>query len=140
MNNEERKDSLLPPPELLERYESVYKGITKDLVKLVEKEQGHRHALQKKYLNHFRCGQFFGGVFFTAVIFSIFCLAKEHHIEMAYAMSAMFGLLIVLILMQYRKDKNNAIMRKSMNNNRNNNNRRNNNSNNNRRPPRKNNQ
>lgn len=121
MNNiEEKKDILLPPPELLERYESIYKGMSKDLVKLVEKEQEHRHEMQNKYLMHFKCGQFFGGIFLTAIIFMIFCLILHHHYEMGLIMTAMFGLLIILILIQYRKDKNNAIMKKSMNNNRNN--------------------
>ena len=61
MNNlqQEKKETLLPPPELLERYEGISKGLSKDLVELVKKEQEHRHKLQDKYLAHFRYGKIF---------------------------------------------------------------------------------
>ena len=32
MNNMQQKETLLPPPELLERYEGISKGLSKDLV------------------------------------------------------------------------------------------------------------
>lgn len=117
MNNiQEKKETLLPPPELLERYESISKGLSKELVGLVKKEQEHRHKLQEKYLLHFRCGQLFGSLFLLYVIFMIFDLARHGDFALAYLMAAMFGLLIVLILLQYKKDKISAIIRNSSKN------------------------
>ena len=115
MNNmtQEKKEILLPPPELLERYESISKGLSKDLVEIVKKEQMHRHELQDKYLFHFRLGQLFGSLFLLATIYGIFDLAKSGHCIPAYIMMAIFGLLIVLILAQYKKDKSSAIIRNS---------------------------
>lgn len=124
-NNNERRETLLPPPELLERYEGISKGLSKNLIDLVKDEQKHRHRLQKKYLNHFRCGQFFGGMFLMYIMFMIFDLARYGDFALAYFMCAMFGLLIVLILMQYKKDKLSAVIRNSNKNiQQNNNNRR----------------
>ncbi len=115
MNNitQEKKEILLPPPELLERYESISKGLSKDLVEIIKKEQIHRHKLQDKYLLHFRLGQLFGACFLIYVIYMIFDLAKNGNFAIAYLMVAMFGLLIVLILLQYKKDKLSAIIRNS---------------------------
>ena len=77
--SQEKKETLLPPPELLERYESISKGLSKDLVELVKKEQEHRHKLQDKYLMHFRCGQFFGALFLIAVIYLVFDFEPHYH-------------------------------------------------------------
>lgn len=117
----ERKETLLPPPELLERYEGISKGLSKELVNLVKREQEHRHRLQNAYLMHFKMGQIFGAAFLIYVIYKIFEIATVGNIAVAYAMTAMFGLLIVLILLQYKKDKLSAVMRnsgKNFNNNR----------------------
>lgn len=111
--SQEKKETLLPPPELLERYESISKGLSKDLVELVKKEQEHRHKLQDKYLMHFRCGQFFGALFLIAVIYLVFDLAKCGHAEIAYTMLGIFAVIIILILMQYKKDKLSAVIRNS---------------------------
>lgn len=111
--NQEKKETLLPPPELLERYESISKGLSKDLVELVKKEQEHRHKLQDKYLMHFRCGQFFGALFLVVVIYLIFDLAKCGCLEIAYTMLGVFAFIIILILMQYKKDKLSAVIRNS---------------------------
>ena len=110
---QEKKETLLPPPELLERYEGISKGLSKDLVELVKNEQIHRHKLQDKYLMHFRLGQIFGSLFLICVIYMIFDLAKNGNPTVAYFMTAIFGLLIVLILLQYKKDKLSAIIRNS---------------------------
>ncbi len=124
---QEKRETLLPPPELLERYENISKGLSKDLVDLVKKEQIHRHKLQDRYLMHFRLGQIFGSLFLIYIIYMIFDLAKTGNFTIAYLMSAMFGLLIVLILLQYKKDKLSAIIRNSGKTNNGGQNRRNNN-------------
>ena len=110
---QEKKETLLPPPELLERYENISAGLSKDLVELVKNEQLHRHKLQDRYLMHFRLGQIFGSLFLIYVVYSIFELAKDGEFALAYLMTAMFGLLIALILSQYRKDKLSAVIRNS---------------------------
>ncbi|MDD2840024.1 MAG: DUF2335 domain-containing protein, partial [Rickettsiales bacterium] len=106
MNNmQEKRETLLPPPELLERYENISKGLSRDLLTLVKNEQEHRHKLQDKYFMHFRIGQIFGAVFLLYIISMVFELAKAGNIAIAYLMAGLFGLLIVLILFQYKKDK-----------------------------------
>ena len=97
MNNIQQKETLLPPPELLERYEGISKGLSKDLVDLIKKEQEHRHALQDKYLMHFRIGQIFGAIFLIYIISMVFETAKNGNFAIAYLMAGLFGLLIVLI-------------------------------------------
>lgn len=126
MNNmQEKRETLLPPPELLERYENISKGLSKELIELVKKEQEHRHKLQDKYLMHFRIGQIFGAIFLLYIISMIFELAKDGNIAIAYLMAGLFGLLIVLILFQYKKDKIRGITQNlNRNSNRNYNNRR----------------
>ena len=116
-NTNTRKETLLPPPELLERYEEVSKGLSKDLIDLVKAEQEHRHKLQDKYLMHFRLGQLFGAMFLLYSIYKITELAKAGNTVVAYTLSGIFGFLIVLILMQYKKDKLSAIIRNSKRNN-----------------------
>lgn len=124
-NNQEKKETLLPPPELLERYEGISKGLSRDLIELVKREQEHRHNLQRKYFFHFRCGQIFGAMFLLYIIYMIFELARYGNFTLAYFMTAMFGLLIVLILMQYKKDKLSAVIRNSVKSQQNSYNRRN---------------
>jgi len=124
-NMQEKKETLLPPPELLERYENISKGLSKDLIDLIKKEQEHRHKLQDKYFMHFRIGQIFGGIFLLYIISMVFELAREGYIAMAYSMAGLFGFLIILILFEYKKDRINGINKNlSRNLNRNHNNRR----------------
>lgn len=129
MNNmQEKKEMLLPPPELLERYESVSKGLANNLVDLVKKEQEHRHRLQNKYLTHFRLGQLCGIAVVLYVVYEIFDLVKRGQTNIAYIMSGIFALMFLLILAQYKKDKFSASVRnqhRNGNSNRHNNMRRN---------------
>lgn len=117
MNNIQQKETLLPPPELLERYEGISKGLSKDLVDLIKKEQEHRHALQDKYLMHFRIGQIFGAIFLIYIISMVFETAKNGNFAIAYLMAGLFGLLIVLILFQYKKDRMVSVARNTRNRN-----------------------
>ena len=114
--NQEKKESLLPPPELLERYEQISKGLSKNLVDLVKKEQDHRHKLQNKYLLHFRIGQFFGIIILSYIVYSIFDLFKNEKTIPAYILTTVFVALILFILGQYRKDRLKAVAKKSDNN------------------------
>ena len=113
MNNNTQKESLLPPPELLERYELIQKGLSKEFLDLVKKEQEHRHRMQNKYLFHFRIGQIFGASFLLYVIYGIFNLIKEGKLIPAYCTLGIFAIIILFILIQYRKDKLNAIIKNS---------------------------
>ncbi|HSQ97406.1 MAG TPA: DUF2335 domain-containing protein [Rickettsiales bacterium] len=112
MNNiQEKKETLLPPPELLERYENISKGLCKDLVELIKKEQTHRHKLQDKYLMNFRIGQIFGAAFLIYIITMIFELAKNGFLTTSYIMAGLFGVLILLVLSQYKRDRSNGFVK-----------------------------
>jgi len=121
INNDSRKEILLPPAELLEKYERVSPGSSKEIIKLVQQEQEHRHSLQKKYLFHYRLGQFFGLGYGIYLMYLIFDLFKAGQTNAAYILTAMFGFLIVLILQQYREDRTAAAKRNEQRNNYNNN-------------------
>lgn len=41
----------LPPPSLLNEYDSIVPGSAKDIVEMVKKEQEHRHYIQKKQVD-----------------------------------------------------------------------------------------
>lgn len=110
---ENRRDALLPPPELLRRYEEISKGLSKDLVKIVKEEQDHRHRLQKKYLMHYRLGQLIGTGCIVYTLIKIFELIKEGKENPAYVMAGIFAVLILLALKQYRYDKVGSQRRRS---------------------------
>ena len=95
MNNIQQKETLLPPPELLERYEGISKGLSKDLVDLIKKEQEHRHALQDKYLMHFRIGQIFGAIFLIYIISMVFETAKNGKLVAIKAVNGDEDLMVV---------------------------------------------
>lgn len=95
LNNTEQKDSLLPPPEIISRYKEL--GVGEDIIKLVKKEQEHRHVLQNKYQNNYRMGQFFGFLLCVLVIINIFYLIKIGFTIEAYSMLACFSILTIAI-------------------------------------------
>jgi uncharacterized membrane protein len=43
---------LLPPPDILERYERMLPGATERLLRMVEKQADHRHELEKMAVRH----------------------------------------------------------------------------------------
>ncbi|MFC1658947.1 DUF2335 domain-containing protein [Pseudomonadota bacterium] len=60
---QQKKDAVLPPPEVFERYEKILPGSSGELISLVKTEQEHRHKLQRGYLMSYRLGQLTGFVF-----------------------------------------------------------------------------
>lgn len=110
-DNKTQRDPLLPPPELLARYDDIEKGMSKKLVEIIKKEQEHRQSLQKKYLFHYRLGQLFGfgyGIFIMCKIFELAKMGKEN---VAYTLTVIFGVLTLVILSQYKKDRRSASIR-----------------------------
>ncbi|MBI5885617.1 MAG: DUF2335 domain-containing protein [Deltaproteobacteria bacterium] len=61
---EQRFSGPLPPPKILEQYERVLLGSAERILKMAEKEQGHRHSIQKQEVDGVfglqRWGQLFG--------------------------------------------------------------------------------
>ena len=113
-NNLEQKDSLLPPPEILVKYQELGKG--DDIIKLVKKEQEHRHLLQKKYQTNYRMGQLFGFILCALIIVNIFSLMKAGMKIESYIMLGIFSLLTIIICFITRTKKANT-KRTSTNNN-----------------------
>lgn len=102
-SSQERKDSLLPPPEILTKYEEL--GIGEDLIDLVQKEQEHRHNLQKKYLKAYRTGQLFSYILSLLFLYGIFILVKLDYVREAYVIMGLFVVLIIAITLIIRLDK-----------------------------------
>ena len=102
-NNLEQKDSLLPPPEILVKYQELGKG--DDIIKLVKKEQEHRHLLQKKYQTNYRMGQLFGFILCALIIVNIFSLLKAGMKIESYIMLGIFSLLTIIICFITRTKK-----------------------------------
>ena len=103
LNNENRKDSILPPPEILVKYEEL--GIGEDLIDLIKKEQEHRHSLQKKYARAYFCGQMFGFILSMTFIYEIFKLVQMEYMKEAYILFALFAILIIVITIILRSEK-----------------------------------
>lgn len=118
INNSEQRDSLLPPPEIISRYKEL--GVGEDIIKLVKKEQEHRHILQNKYQNNYRMGQIFGFLLCSLVIINIFKLIKIGLVFESYIMLISFSLLTVVICFLTRT-KTSIRRRTSLNNRKNNN-------------------
>lgn len=118
INNSEQRDSLLPPPEIISRYKEL--GVGEDIIKLVKKEQEHRHILQNKYQNNYRMGQIFGFLLCSLVIINIFKLIKIGLVFESYVMLISFSLLTVVICFLTRT-KTSIRRRTSLNNKKNNN-------------------
>lgn len=61
---EQRFSGPLPPPKILEQYERVLPGSAERILKMAEKEQGHRHSVEKTETDGIfglqRRGQLFG--------------------------------------------------------------------------------
>ena len=95
VNNIEQKDSLLPPPEILVKYQELGKG--EDIIKLVKKEQEHRHMLQKKYQLNYRMGQIFGFILCVLIIIGTFSLVNNGYSTEAYILLAIFFILTIAV-------------------------------------------
>ncbi len=111
LNNENKKDSILPPPEILARYEEL--GIGEDLINLIEKEQEHRHLLQKKYFRVYRCGQVFSFILSLLFVYELFKLIRMDYIKEAYIIFVLFAALIIIVTMILRSEKRNVQKRRA---------------------------
>lgn len=105
----EQKNSLLPPPEILEKYQQL--GINEDLVKLIKIEQEHRHKLQNKYLLNYRLGQTFSFVLCLFFLYIIFDLVKFGYKIEAYIILTVFVFLTLSVTILLRIN-NKIILRK----------------------------
>ena len=100
---EQQKDSLLPPPEILMKYQEL--GIGEDLLELVKAEQEHRHTLQNKYQVNYRMGQLFGFIICLLFICNIFRLIGDGYSIEAYILFGIFSLLLLTITLEVRSGK-----------------------------------
>lgn len=109
-NIQEQKDSLLPPPEILVKYQEL--GINEDLLELVKIEQEHRHFLQKKYQLSYRMGQLFGFILSLIFMCGIFELIKNNNITEAYVISGIFVITLIILTILVRKNNKRSTTRK----------------------------
>ena len=110
-SQEQQKDSLLPPPEILLKYQEL--GINKNLIELVKAEQEHRHLLQNKYQINYRMGQLFGFILCLTFIIGIFKSMNNGYITESYILTGIFCLLVLLISIIVRSNKKTTTRRTS---------------------------
>ena len=110
-NIQEPKDSLLPPPEILVKYQEL--GINEDLLELVKIEQEHRHILQKKYQLSYRMGQLFGFILSLVFILGIFKLINNSYITEAYVISGIFVATLIVLTVLVRKNNKRTTTRRT---------------------------
>ena len=110
-NIQEQKDSLLPPPEILVKYQEL--GINEDLLELVKMEQEHRHILQKKYQLSYRMGQLFGFILSLVFILGIFKLINNSYITEAYVISGIFVATLIVLTVLVRKNNKRTTTRRT---------------------------
>ncbi len=111
LSNENRKDSILPPPEILVKYEEL--GIGDDLISLVKKEQEHRHLLQKKYARVYFYGQLFNFILSTLFIYEVFKLVRIEYTKEAYILFALFAALIIVVTIILKSEKRSTQRRRA---------------------------
>ncbi len=79
--------SVFPSPAILESYEEIYPGFVNILVNMVEKEQKHRHKIEKlcKKINAFTiiCGQILNLCLITVILIATLILTKAECYYMA---------------------------------------------------------
>jgi uncharacterized membrane protein len=125
--SEERIDSLLPPPELLERYNEL--GLGTNLVELVKAEQEHRHKLQRKYAMSYRIGQLGSLAIILYYLTGIFRLVEKGFVKEAYSITAIMSLLVLVVVIILRRKRDIVAKKRAGRTNTNNNSGRNNNQN-----------
>jgi uncharacterized membrane protein len=108
----ERRDSLLPPVEVLERYEELQGG--RDLINLVKIEQEHRHRLQNKYSNSHRLGQVLSFIVTVYFIYEIFALIKLDYIKEAYIVSGIFSSMVLGVALVLKANRSGMFARKKL--------------------------
>ncbi|GMO56513.1 MAG: hypothetical protein Ta2D_01550 [Rickettsiales bacterium] len=122
-NNFKRNEPLLPPPEVLKRYNEIYGGLTEELIELVKKEQAQRHKIQNSYLWHFRIGQIFSIVFFIYICKYICHLIDMEQYAIVYVMIALLFAILIISIHKYKINRNsNTQIKKPIKNFKNNNN------------------
>lgn len=115
-----RSDSTLPPVELLERYERVAKGSSKELIKLVKDEQEHRHNLQRKYAISYRMGQIFSllfNVYLVTLIAKMYLLSEKGNVAL-YSVIGFYSFFLIVSILGSRSDRK-ALTLKTLKNQRN---------------------
>ena len=106
-----QRQSILPPPEELEKYELYAPGITKELLAQFKKQSDHRMSLETKVIDsgivNSRIGQIFAFVIgMTALIFGFVLLLKDKQVSgIATIVCALATLLGVFIYGNESKKK-----------------------------------
>jgi uncharacterized membrane protein len=114
--NTQKRDAVLPPPEVLERYEKTLPGSADALIKLVKDEQDHRHQLQNKYLKSYRLGQilsFIFNIFFIAIIAKMYKYMPADSIVPHILLGAYLFIFLVSLI-ESRSDRKAIMLKASM--------------------------
>jgi uncharacterized membrane protein len=106
-----RIDSLLPPPEVLERYREL--GMGENLVDLIRAEQKHRHALQNRYAISYRVGQITGMVAVLYYFYGVFNLIGRGLEKQAYTLTYILSGLVLLSVLIIRRKKDEVAKRRA---------------------------
>jgi uncharacterized membrane protein len=106
-----RIDSLLPPPEILERYKEL--GMGENLVDLIKAEQKHRHALQNKYAISYRIGQITGMTVVLYYFYGVFRLIDNGLEKQAYTLTCILSVLVLLSVIIIRRKKDEVAKRRA---------------------------
>ncbi|MDR2760364.1 MAG: hypothetical protein LBB09_00770 [Rickettsiales bacterium] len=96
-------ESLLPPPEVLERYKEF--GLGDNLVEIIKKEQEHRHRLQRKYARSYRFGQTLGLIIVFYYLKQVFWLLSLGLDKQAYIITGILGAVALLASLILRKKR-----------------------------------
>lgn len=99
----------LPPPAVLKQYDAVIDGLAERLVSTMEREQSHRHAMEREMLRTHNAmysrGQFIAGLVAITCIASGFVLGTQGHTSIAIAFVTSGLGQVVIAFLGERKDK-----------------------------------
>lgn len=106
-SSRKRHSALLPPPSVLQAYESMSPGSVNRLLDMAEREQKHRHEWEKNQLKAqiktHRLGQFFSLVSMAAIVFGAIHLTRLGNTQTAsYIAIGGFVTLILCALISAR--------------------------------------
>lgn len=104
-NNRVNKTSILPPSNILEKYEDLAPGSAEKIIDMVDIEQDHRHKFENRALTasiiSYRLGQIFGFIFLlaslAATLFLINSSADKYNAIYLFISALSFYFLITLI-------------------------------------------
>lgn len=103
-------EQILPPIDLISQYEDINPGTLAKLTAMTEKEQAHKHELEKKLIDEqakaIKLGQLFGSISLVTICTTIAVSLLASNLKLvAYVLGAVIISLVLILYFVQRKSK-----------------------------------